>query len=130
MIVKLFELRDRFTFMPVMAIKLNPETEQERFLLAKAGYGVGYSDQSKYIILLRINGDHVRGSSDCYDHFEGRTMGEAHKYIYKNWSELKSGDLIDVEFILGETNQKKSSENETLENLQIAIDQTFSELGE
>lgn len=112
MVVKLFELRDRFTFIPVMAIKLVSESEQERFLLSKAGYGIGYSDHLKYILLLRINGDHIVGSSDCYDHGGGRTMGEAHNFIYKNWNELTSGDVIDVEYILGETNQKKDSENE------------------
>jgi hypothetical protein len=34
----------------------------------------------------------------------------AHDYIRNNWPTLKDGDVIDVEFILGETNERKISE--------------------
>ena len=39
-----------------------------------------------------------------------RTIHEAHCYIYKHFNELSSGDVIDVEYILGESNIKKRSE--------------------
>jgi hypothetical protein len=37
-------------------------------------------------------------------------MVEAHRYIEENWNALSDGDVIDVEFILGETKEKKISE--------------------
>lgn len=40
----------------------------------------------------------------------GRTMETAHKWIIQNFSGLQDGDVVDVEFILGETSTKKVSE--------------------
>lgn len=37
-------------------------------------------------------------------------MPEAHKYIEANWDSIQDGGLIDVEYILGETNIEKESE--------------------
>ena len=37
-------------------------------------------------------------------------MATAHDHIVKNWVTLEDGDVIDVEFILGETKVKKVSE--------------------
>ena len=37
-------------------------------------------------------------------------MVTAHEHIILNWDQLKDGDVIDVEFILGETKVKKDSE--------------------
>jgi hypothetical protein len=34
----------------------------------------------------------------------------AHRYIEQTFSQLKSGDLIDVQFIIGETTEPKVSE--------------------
>ncbi|KKL90716.1 hypothetical protein LCGC14_1901950, partial [marine sediment metagenome] len=39
-----------------------------------------------------------------------RTVAEAHRYVAAHWDELKSGDVIDVEFVLDETTEKKVSE--------------------
>jgi hypothetical protein len=37
-------------------------------------------------------------------------MGNAHHWIIEHWDELKDSDVVDVEFILGETQQPKVSE--------------------
>lgn len=37
-------------------------------------------------------------------------MHEAHKYIQQHWDELQSGEVVDVEYILGETTVKKESD--------------------
>jgi len=34
----------------------------------------------------------------------------AHKYIIDHWVDLKEGDVVDVEFILGEASEKKISQ--------------------
>jgi uncharacterized GH25 family protein len=42
-----------------------------------------------------------------------RTFAVAHKWIIAHWWDIHPGDVIDVEFILGETKEKKKSERET-----------------
>jgi len=37
-------------------------------------------------------------------------MLNAHKYIKEHWDELRSGSVVDVEFILGESKEPKASE--------------------
>lgn len=37
-------------------------------------------------------------------------MGNAHNWIIDHWQELKDGDVVDVQFILGETKEPKVSE--------------------
>jgi hypothetical protein len=39
-----------------------------------------------------------------------RTLPESHQYIKNHWDELKTGDVIDVEYITGETLQPKQSQ--------------------
>lgn len=105
------EVRDRMTFIPVMAIDTDPEQandpelyEQRRYLLRSAGY----SKDGSTIILVNLND--CRASNDPYNWNGSRTMAVAHEYIEQNWVNLKDGDVIDVEFILGETTEKKISE--------------------
>jgi hypothetical protein len=40
-------------------------------------------------------------------------MPEAHKYIIEHWYDLKTGDVVDVEFALGESEKPKLSERIT-----------------
>ena len=42
-----------------------------------------------------------------------RTMPVAHNYIIENWHDLRDGDVVDVEFILGESSAPKTSERFT-----------------
>jgi hypothetical protein len=37
-------------------------------------------------------------------------MGNAHNFIQAQWDTLTTGDVVDVEFILGETLEPKQSE--------------------
>jgi len=51
---------------------------------------------------------------DCYDWpANPRTYRVAHDYIRHNWHTLEDGDVIDVEYILGETEVPKLSERIT-----------------
>ena len=109
---KLFEVRDRATFVPVIAIWLNPESEAERYLLARAGYGVMPERQREYVLMAGIDGS-SKITYDIYNWGDNRTRQVAHDFIIKHFDELESGEVIDVEFILGETNEKKVSESVT-----------------
>lgn len=119
MTLKLLEIRDRGTFIPAFAFRAitgtatydrlarDPQFECERYLLARAGYG--RHNDSDCIVLGRL------GGGECqYDPYSwpggARTMTVAHDYIEKNWNLIHSGDVIDVEFILGETKTQKDSE--------------------
>lgn len=107
---KLFEIRDSMTFIPAFAIKMQPDegSEVQAFLLRRAGYSCQPDDP---IIMFGYLG--TGGRAHCDPYAWGRdtgTMPEAHNYIMNNWYDLKDGDVIDVQFIRGETSEKKKSE--------------------
>lgn len=129
---KLIELRDKSTFISAIAVALtigppaaeinsseelaadDARKERERYLLRRAGYSQerlhqGYDEP--YILLTDLTG----GRPAQYDAFgwTNRTWSVAHQYLDANWSAIKSGDVIDVQFILGETDTAKRSEQET-----------------
>jgi hypothetical protein len=93
-----------------MATNLRASNEAERWLLSRSGYGPKPEDQARYVILCKIDGDSVKSHYDAYSWGDQRTMRVAHEYIIRNFHKLESGDVIDVQFILGETSQPKVSE--------------------
>lgn len=108
---KTFEIRDRGTFIPALAVSLRPGNVADRYLLARAGYGETSSEQKDYVLLMQVAGG--SGTVTCDPHDWGvsvRTMHVAHQHILDHWDELSSGDVVDVEFILGETDAPKTSE--------------------
>lgn len=106
MIVKLLEIRDRATFMPMFAFDCTANNGDQHYLLRRAGYGV----EPRCIMFGYLEG--FGGGAASYDPYKwgDRTKHVAHLYIQEHWDELKDGDVIDVEFILGETTEKKISE--------------------
>lgn len=107
--VKCLEIRDRNTFFPVICIRPTPDNDAQRWLLRQDGYRGG--DDERCIIFIDAQ---CRGVSyDPYDWPDRRTKGRAHDYIERHWHELSDGDVIDVEFILGETKEPKQSERVT-----------------
>lgn len=106
--IKMLEIRDRATFIPALAIRLGSRTEQERYLLARAGFGRAPEDHRTYVILMRWNTNRAE-----YDPFEwgDRTMRAAHHHLRGYWDSIKSGDVIDVEYIMGATSKPKVSES-------------------
>lgn len=102
---KALEIRDRNTFIPALAIEMTADNAAQHYLLRRAGYG-----ETPLIALthLRTKADMI--TYDCYDWRDARTMKIAHDWIARNWDTLKDGDIVDVEFILGETAAPKLSE--------------------
>lgn len=124
--MKFFEVRDRGTYIPVVAFRPREildsahQTWTTRVVLhglKRAGFahpvdtGLGLSES---IIVVQLNP--VSASADPYDWpaLTGgtRTMAEAHRLIEAGWEHLRSGDVIDVEFQLGETKVAKLAEVE------------------
>lgn len=111
--IKAFELRDRMTFIPMLGIDMNTDDGAlsesyyaQRYLLRRCGYAC---DGQPNILFCRMDGS-GKVTNDPYD-WGDRTYQVAHNYVIDHWNELKDGDVIDVEFILGETKEKKKSED-------------------
>lgn len=99
---KLLEIRDKRTFIPVLAISIDAG---DGYLARRAGFG-----SSRCIQLVHFSSG--RSSWDPYE-WADRTMENAHLYIQANWDELKDHDVMDVEFILGEMSKPKVSESQS-----------------
>lgn len=105
MIVKCLEIRDRNTFIPAAAIKLEPANEAQRYLLARVGFRDGQS-----VALMRLSDQQT--TADVYGWgAQERTMPTAHQWIEQHFNELSDGDVVDVEHILGERIEPKKSEH-------------------
>lgn len=115
---KVLEVRDRGTFIPVLCVDINPDVvsisgnavtdEAQRYLMRRVGYPC---NGEPVIMLTALNGGE---RADCDPHsWRGRTYPVAHDYIASHWDELNDGDVIDVECILGETDEPKKSERFT-----------------
>lgn len=109
--VKLFEVRDRATTMACIGIAIeanicrvdDPVQSREFLLKRRAGYGY------RCILFGSLEGGPF--AHDPHDQPAGaRTRQAAHAYIEEHWDTLQSGDLVDVEFILGETTAPKSTD--------------------
>ena len=107
MIAKTFEIRDRMTFIPALAVNINPDSPRQHYLMRRCGYPC---DGKPNVILTRLDGN-GKATNDPYA-WGGRTWPVAHNYIIQNWNDLSDGDVIDVEYILGESPEPKLSEQE------------------
>lgn len=109
--VKCLEVRDAATFLPVICVRPTPDNEGQRYLLRRDGYqGTG---EERCVIM--IDAQCRRGAQyDPYSWSGSRTHTVAHAYITDHWAELRDGDVVDVQHILGETKERKRSEREML----------------
>jgi len=120
---KILEIRDRHTFILVLCVDMNPSSgwpvpggAEVLWALRRCGYPC---DQCPNILLTRLDGEGV-ATNDPYNWPHNgpygvgeRTYPVAHDWIIKHWAELSDGDVVDVEFILGETKAAKISERFT-----------------
>ena len=127
MIAKTFELRDRGTFVPVLAVKLEPTNKADEYLFARAGYGGWAENQSKYVLLMGLGGGCDKMTCDPYDWGDNGTRFTCHSYIITHFDELQSGQVLDAEFIRGETAEPKKSERD--EDMDAKLAAHFAERG-
>ena len=127
---KILEVRDSATFFLALCVDMNPTQiggdgaylsindqieihNYQRWALRTYGYPCDWKPN----ILMT----HLRAKGEAHNDpyawkNNGRTMAEAHKYIIANWGTLAEGDVVDVEFILGETKFPKPSQRATRES--------------
>jgi len=120
---KALELRDEGTFIALLAVDMNPvrypsgntpEDQEDfrvtemaqRYLLRRVGYPC---DGEPNILITKLAGDGSKASNDPY-YWGDRTFAVAHAYIIEHWEKLRDGDVVDVQFIMGETTTPKTSE--------------------
>jgi hypothetical protein len=110
MTIKMLEIRDRATTIPVIAIKTDAANNTEKSFFDCAGY-----DKFNVIVIK------MAGKAQCTTCFfdwarpdwiglSGRTMYEAHRYIDAHFDEIPDKSVVDIEHILGETKEPKQSE--------------------
>ena len=104
--VKCLEIRDDGTAFPVICIWPVPDNDAQRWLLKRDGYR---GDETEGCIIM-IDAQCRGVQYDPYDWPRSRTHKVAHLWITEHWNALNDGDVIDVEFILGERPTKKISE--------------------
>ncbi|MGB0848218.1 MAG: hypothetical protein ACPGSM_15935 [Thiolinea sp.] len=114
--IKLFEVRDKGTCLPVIAIQLTtvdpsqkPWKNKEFGILHHAGFTPYYAGEHPYVLMAGLAGGTDQFTCDPHQ-WGNRTRIYAHAHIIENWNNLTSGDVIDVEFILGEVDEPKESE--------------------
>lgn len=102
---KMLEIRDSCTTIPVIAIKTIPENDDERRFYDRAGFG----DCS--VVLINMAGG-AKCESDCFNWRKDgtRTMFHAHQFIVANFDDIPNMSVIDIEFILNESEAPKKSE--------------------
>ena len=116
---KALELRDEGTFIALLAVDMNPARPpgtllseahdheiRQRYLLRRVGYPC---DGEPNILITKLAGDGSKASNDPY-YWGDRTFAVAHAYIIEHWEKLRDGDVVDVQFIMGETTTPKTSE--------------------
>lgn len=105
---KVLEILDRCTFIPALAIRQSYPLDRSAVrLLARAGFGTSFEAQCDYVLLIRLSD--MEAQHDCHK-WGNRTMLHAHLHIASAWDDLEHGSVIDIEFILGETDAPKVSE--------------------
>lgn len=111
---KALEIRDAATFIPCLAVDMNPNNEEQRYLMRRCGYPC---DGRPNVIVTRLDGN-GQATNDPYAWSTiARTWKVAHHWIIEHWNELKDGDVVCVEHILGERAEPKISERHTASSL-------------
>ena len=108
--VKLFEVRDRGTCIPVMAIKLGSDNLAERWLLSRAGYGVTTKAHRDYVLLAQIDGGDGKITCGPFNWAGNRTLFHAHRFIAAEFDALIPGQVIDVRVLIGESSKPVESD--------------------
>lgn len=111
--VKMIEVRDEGTTIVCIAMKPDPTTEAEAWGYSRTGYGLTPDDNRAYVLIAPLAGGDGLLTCDPYKHPGAparRTLWAAHRWLKVHWHEVESGDVVDVQYILGETEAPKIPE--------------------
>jgi hypothetical protein len=106
MITKILEVRDDGTFIPVIAIKMESADPVEAFYIHNRS---GFPADGSMVIVMKLDGEHL-AQHNPYNWGYSRTMRVAHKHIQATFDTLQTGDVVCVEYLMGERKTPKKSE--------------------
>lgn len=99
---KYFEIRDNSAFIPVVAVDLHPTTDNETIKPIEQALVSASAYNPITTILLTTLSSELRTEHDP-SNWHNRTLETAHHYILSYWEGLDSGQVINVEFIEGDS---------------------------
>lgn len=106
---KIIEVRDSGTRIDCLAFRMKGSTPVERHYIH--GHA-GYPEDGSSIMLMRLSDG--KATSDLYEWsalgMGSCTMQNAHHFIEQHFDELADGEVVDVEYIRGETKSPKKPE--------------------
>lgn len=109
---KTLEIRDEGTCIPVLAIRMLPDSEASRYWLHRCGY----PEDGRSITVMCLNDG--KATNDPYEWtalgMGPRTMPVAHSFVIDHFDELEDGAIVDVQVILRERREPKASERFTV----------------
>jgi len=104
---KLFEGRDRATCIPLVAIMFDCKGNvNENYIQRIAGYD---GDNVGMFHIMLGNIENGKSHNDPFD-WNDRTMKTIHLWLQNHWNETVTGQVLDVEYILGEVDTPKISQ--------------------
>ena len=105
---KFIEIRDAGTRVDAIAIRMSSSDPIPHYYLCRSGHP---ADGSSIMLMCVYDG---KATNDPYEWEKVgmgiRTMGNAHNWICEHFDEISDGDVVDVQFLLGETKKPKISE--------------------
>lgn len=108
LITKMIEIRDSMTCIAALAIQMIPTDDVEKRFMKRCGFPKDGSS----IVLMCL--DNQAATNDPYEWGSlgkgGRTFQTAHHWILRHFTEIQSGDVVDVQYILDETKAPKTPE--------------------
>lgn len=113
---KFVEIRDEGTRVDAIAIRMSSDDPIPQYYLRRSGHP---EDGSSIMLMCVYDG---KATNDPYEWekvgMSIRTMGNAHNWICEHFDEISDGDVVDVQFLLGETKEPKIAER-------LAVDALF-----
>lgn len=106
--IKILEVRDEGTFIPVLCVNVgNSDNVRQEYLMRRVGFQL---DGLPNIIMTALTAAGGPATNDPYAWRHDVTMHMAHCHILDWWESLVDGDVIDVQFEAHITSVKKTSE--------------------
>ena len=105
---KCIEIRDSATRILVFGLPMNPADLTEH----KYMHSEGYPLDGSAVILFVCSNQKATVDPDGWGAlgYGDRTMQTAHSWIIENWSEIETGEVVDVRVILGEATESARSD--------------------
>lgn len=107
--MKLLAAMDRATRKPVIAFKVIPETFEESVMLRTHGFGETPEEYTFFYDINRHECDY-----NPYRLSDTLTVERACVHVQQHWDEIKSGSLVDAQYLRGETDAPRRWESEYL----------------